>query len=92
MTFEVIARSHQDPLSYDPKTPKAVLAPVSVGSEVPQETVDLLIQQMAADVEPPVALSRGIGAQFNKYFGDFPDDGTDYLLFFRAIDEGSDDL
>jgi hypothetical protein len=34
---------------------------------------------------------RGIGAQFNKYFGDLPDDGTDYSQYFKAIDEAADD-
>jgi hypothetical protein len=94
VTFEVVSRSQEDPLSHDPNAPPAVLIPTRVGSEVSPEQFARLARAIASDPsqrDGSGPSSRGIGAQFNRYFGDFPDDGTDYSQFFRAIDEGADD-
>jgi protein LTV1 len=94
VTFEVVHRSVDDPLYSDPNASRLVLDPIAVGSAVTPEQVAELARLMSSDATPSPpqpSTTRGIGAEYNRYFVDLPDDGTDYSQFFSAIDEGGDD-
>ena len=98
VTFDLVSRSVEDPLSGDPNAPQHVLLPKYRSANVTDEDFERLAKMMAESTDnrapPPPDHSGGIGPQFNKFFLDDPelDDGkTDYSKFFRAIDEGNDD-
>ena len=95
VTFQLVDRSLDDPLSHEPGASKKVLVPIYVGSDVKDDMVQKLSKQLQPD-EPsvsdlPVYTKRGIGASYNKYFGIEHDDGEDYSKYFKAIDDQADD-
>lgn len=99
VTFDLVSRSMEDPLSADPNAPQQVLVEKYRSANVTDEDVARLAKMMGDSAEAPRPrerpdFSNGIGAQFNKFFLDDPDDDdgtTDYSRFFKAIDEGADD-
>jgi hypothetical protein len=94
VTFELVHRSVEDPLTSDPRAPTRVLRPVYKGADVSDADFEKLAHAMGGDpdpVKPPTSLNPGIGAQFNKYFVDFDDDETDYSQFFKPINESAED-
>lgn len=95
VTFQLVDRSLEDPLSRDPNAPQKVLVPIYIGSDVKQDTVDFYAKQMQPEersiADMPKYTKQGIGAQYNKYFGVDADDGTDYSKYFKPIDEENDE-
>lgn len=100
VTFQLVNRSIEDPLNADPNASEHVLVPIHIGSDVREDMVKKLEKQMQPAGQPAKRVKqtegedtekRGIGAEYNKLFGDFPDDGYDYTQHFKVIDEENDD-
>ena len=67
VTFQLVDRSLEDPLSRDPNAPQKVLVPIYIGSDVKQDTVDFYAKQMQPEersiADMPKYTKQGIGAQ-----------------------------
>ena len=96
VTFQLVHKSRNDSNNTedDQDSSNNILIPIEVGSEVDPGFVDRLAREFQPKNESSnkkKPQKKGIGSQFNKYFGDFPDDGVDYTKFFKPIDEEADD-
>lgn len=95
VTFQLVSRSVEDPLNADPNASAHVLVPIHIGEDVDPALVEQLQKQMTPEAKrqhKQKSEKRGIGARYNKIFGeDLPDDGEDYSQYFKAIDEENDD-
>ncbi|KAH0794656.1 protein LTV1 [Histomonas meleagridis] len=94
VTFQLVQRSLDDPLSADPNAPSHVLVPIYIGADVDSSIVDELAKQMTPDQQKKAIQKKkskkGIGSRYNSIFG-MPDDGHDYSQYFKCIDEETDD-